>query len=101
MGSPVSFRERARIAALALNHRVPTIGTSSLEGLLVGYGPDLSDALRRAADLTDKILKGAKPAEIPVEQPTTFELVVNLKVAKTLGVKLPQSLLSRADRIVE
>jgi len=96
--------ERGRMAELALRHRLPSIaeGKEFVEaGALMSYAPDLSAILRRAAVFVDKILKGAKPGELPVEQPTKFELVINLKTAKALGLIIPPSLLARADQVIE
>jgi ABC-type uncharacterized transport system substrate-binding protein len=88
----------------AAAHRLPTVAQSSVwpqSGGLMSYGPDTADLFRRAAAQAAKILKGAKPADLPVEQPTKFELVVNLKTAKALGLTIPQSVLGRADQIIE
>jgi putative ABC transport system substrate-binding protein len=97
-------RDRRRIIELAIRHRVPTIHEwreSAEEGALIAYGPTLEEVGARAASFVDRILKGAKPADLPVEQPTKFELVVNLKTAKALGVTIPQSILLRADEVIE
>jgi len=95
---------RQRLAELALRYRLPTFFSwrDHVEaGGLMSYGPDLTDLLRRAAIYVDKILRGAKPADLPVEQPTKFELVINLKTARALGLTIPQSLLVRADEIIQ
>ena len=95
---------RQRIAELALRHRLPTFFSwrDHVEaGGLMSYGPDLSDLLRRAAIYVDRILKGEKPGDLPVEQATKFELVINLKTAKALGLTIPQSLLLRAEQVIE
>jgi putative ABC transport system substrate-binding protein len=92
-----------RIADFAAKHRLPTISyvrTIVDEGGLMSYGPNVSDLMRRVASYVDKILKGARPADLPVEQPTKFELVINLKTAKALGLTIPQSLLLRADEVI-
>jgi putative ABC transport system substrate-binding protein len=95
---------RARLADLALEHRLPTLLATKeyvKAGGLVSYGADYPDLFRRAAIYVEKILKGATPADLPVEQPTKFELVINLKTAKALGLTIPPSLLQRADQIIE
>ena len=97
-------RERRRIAELATTNRLPVIYHWQAyvdAGGLMSYGPNLNDLHRRAAIFIDKILKGAKPADLPVEQPTKFELVINLKTAKALGLTIPPSVLGRADQVIE
>ena len=98
------MRSRERIAEFATKNRIPAIsGWAQFAegGNLMSYGPNLRDVYRRLATYVDKIVKGAKPADLPVELPTTVELVVNLKTAKALGIKIPQSILVRADRVIE
>jgi ABC-type uncharacterized transport system substrate-binding protein len=95
---------RVRINALALAARLPTIcfiREYAEAGALMSYGPSISDLFRRAADLVDKILRGAKPADIPIEQPSKFELVINLKIAKALGLEVPLHLQQLADEVIE
>jgi putative ABC transport system substrate-binding protein len=95
---------RTRIAALALSARMPTIlsyGDYVEAGGLMSYGPNYADLFRRAADMVDKILHGTKPTDIPIEQPTKFELVINLRVAKALGITIPGTVLARADQVIE
>jgi putative tryptophan/tyrosine transport system substrate-binding protein len=101
---PLIFDNRIRINALAREARLPTIYGSREyvdAGALLSYGPSWSDLFRHAAELVDKILRGAKPADLPVEQPTMFELVINLKTAKALGLDIPPALLARADEVIE
>ncbi len=104
LAGPLAFTHRARIAELAVKRRLPTVGPSqeyAEGGWLMGYGPNYIDQFRRAAAIVDKILKGAKPADLPLEQPTKFELVINLKTAKALALTIPQTLLLRADQVIE
>ena len=101
---PVTDQWCGRIAALAIKYRLPTMFDSRTHveaGGLMSYAPRLADVYRRAATYVDKILKGAKPADLPVEQPTTFELVLNLKTAKALGLTIPQAVLDRADEVLQ
>ena len=104
IADPPTDAMRDAIAALALRHRLPGVGQIRRHadaGVLLSYGPSLSAIHRRQAYFVDKILKGAKPADLPVEQPTKFELVVNLKTAKELGLTIPPSILVRADEVIE
>ena len=98
------FSQRARIVDLAAKHRLPAVYEDRVFaelGGLMSYGPSISENFRRAAAFVDKILKGAKPGDLPIEQPTKIELVINLKTASSLGLTIPPSLLLRADRVVE
>jgi putative ABC transport system substrate-binding protein len=102
--TPVIYRERSKIAQLALKSRLPTsfAHREHVEaGGLMSYGPNFADMWRLAATYVDKILRGAKPADLPVEQPTKLELVINLKTAKALGLTIPQAVLLRADEIIQ
>jgi ABC-type uncharacterized transport system substrate-binding protein len=102
--TPVFDIERQRIADLAAKNLLPTVYASRNYvdvGGLMSYGPNFADLHRRAASYVDKILKGAKPSDLPVEQPTKFEFVINLKTAKTLGFTVPNSLLINADEVIE
>jgi putative ABC transport system substrate-binding protein len=104
LSSPLVFRHRAEIGALAIKRRLPAVSMFvefAEAGGLMAYGPSLREAFRRAGGYAGRILQGAKPADMPVERPTKFELVVNLKTAKALGLAIPQSLLTRADQVVQ
>jgi putative ABC transport system substrate-binding protein len=101
--APIITINRRDLLALAAQLRIPVVcGNKEFvsDGALLSYGADYSDLFRRAAGYVDKILKGAKPDELPIEQPTKFELVVNLKMAKALGLKIPESILLRADEVL-
>jgi putative ABC transport system substrate-binding protein len=101
---PVMRPNEKRIAGFALKSRLPSVYDSRgyvEAGGLMSYGADLADSYRRVAIYVDKILKGAKPADLPVEQPTKFELVINLKAAKQIGLTIPPNVLARADRVIK
>jgi putative ABC transport system substrate-binding protein len=103
-GDSVLHEYRGQIAEMAVRNRLPSAAVTSQlaeAGFLLSYGADLFDPYRRAAVFVDKIFKGANPADLPVEQPTKFELVVNLKTAKVLGIDIPPTLLTRADEVIE
>jgi putative ABC transport system substrate-binding protein len=104
LGDAVLFNYRGQIGVVALRNRLPAVSTFkefAEAGLLLAYGADVRDLYRRSAVFVDKIFKGAKPADLPVEQPTKFELVINLKTAKALGIIVPPTLLIRADEVIE
>ena len=103
-GDSVLYNYRAQIAEMALRNRLPAAAIQkeyANAGFLLTYGADVPDLFRRAAGFVDKILKGVKPADLPVEQPTKFELVINLKTAKELGLTVPPTLIARADEVIE
>jgi putative ABC transport system substrate-binding protein len=103
-GSSAASNHRKLIIALAAQHRLPVVYNARFyvsDGGLISYGPDFVDQYRRAASYIDRILKGEKPADLPVQTPTKYELVVNLKTAKALGLTVPQLLLARADQVIE
>jgi ABC-type uncharacterized transport system substrate-binding protein len=102
--SPMLYGERRRIAALGLRYRLPSMSVDrefAQVGGFMAYGASIVDLVRRSAIYVDKILKGAKPADLPVEQPTKFDLAINLKTAKALGIQIPPALLARADEVIE
>ena len=104
LSDPVFTTHRGRVADLAVKYRLPTVtgNTESAEaGLLISYGASFRESAHRAATYVDKILKGAKPADLPVERPTKFELVINLKTAKQIGLTIPPNVLARADRVIK
>jgi ABC-type uncharacterized transport system substrate-binding protein len=103
-GSPLTGVHRDLIIALAARHRLPAVYAFRYfvtSGGLVSYGPHLVDQYRRAAAYVDRILKGEKPADLPVQEPTKYELAANLKTAKALGLEIPSSVLARADEVIE
>jgi putative ABC transport system substrate-binding protein len=103
-GSAMQFNERSRIGSLALTQKLPTIvgiGEMVPYGPLLSYGQDFPDFFRRAVHYVDRIIKGAKPADLPVEQPTKFKLMINLKAARALSLEIPPTLLARADEVIE
>ena len=104
LSSRLTFAHAREVAAVAAKSRLPVmydLRDYVEAGGLVAYGPDINEIWRRAAVFVDKILKGAKPGDLPIEQPTKFELVINLKTAKALGLTIPPSLLQRADQVIE
>ena len=104
LADTVLLNHRTRIADYAIRRRLPTVfgfREFAEAGGLLAYGPSLADGYRRAATYVDKILKGGKPADLPVAQPATFELVINLKTAKALGLTIPPAMLQRADKVIE
>ena len=104
VNDPFLALQRWRIAELALKNRMPSMSATREEvqaGGLMSYGTNLADLYRRTATVVDKILKGARPADLPVEQPTVFEMVIKMKTAKALGIKVPQAILLHATKVIE
>ena len=104
MASPIFFLDRERLATFALRYRLPTIFAFREwvdAGGLLCYGPSLSGLYRRAAEYVDRLARGATPSNLPIEQPTKFDLIVNLKTANALGLRLPETILDRADEVIE
>jgi putative ABC transport system substrate-binding protein len=104
VGTPGTAIQRDLIIALAAKHRLPAVYNARFyvaDGGLISYGPNFLDQFRRAAGYVDRILKGEKPADLPVQAPNKYELVVNLKTAKALGLTVPETLLARADEVIE
>jgi putative tryptophan/tyrosine transport system substrate-binding protein len=103
-GSPLINANQKRIVAFALKNRLPSVydsGEAVTAGGLISYGADQADSYRCVAVYVDKILKGAKPADLPVEQPTKFDLLINLKTAQQIGLTIPPNVLARADRVIK
>jgi putative ABC transport system substrate-binding protein len=103
VGNPINFKNRQLIVDFALKNRLPSVYEERLfveSGGLISYAPRFTDLFRRAATYVDKILKGARPTQLPVEQPVKFELVINMKAAKVLGLTIPQTVLLRADQVI-